>query len=353
LWITDFGLAQVQSDTRLTLTGDLVGTLRYMSPEQAQGSRAVDHRSDVYSLGVTLYELLTLEPAFRGQDRQELLRQVVTEEPRPPRRINRAVPAELETVVLKAMGKEPQERYATAQELANDLRRWLEDKPIQAKRPSLRQRAVKLTRRHPGVSLTLAVSALVILLLGVIGLAVNNQLLRQEQARTEAARQDEATARQAESKRRVMVRQALDALSSDVIDEWLAAQKQLLPKHREFLRRTLAWYEELAADTGEDMLSRGGVAVAHAQIAKMRNLLGETADAEVAYGRAIQLLGQLAADFPNFLNVPLVRSNLAAAHPGHSQISGRSGREICPVFQGVDHLVKVALIRRVGVNCRV
>ena len=82
LWVTDFGLAQVQSDTRLTLTGDLLGTLRYMSPEQALARRAaVDHRTDIYSLGVTLYELLTLQPAIGGRDRQELLRQIEFAEP--------------------------------------------------------------------------------------------------------------------------------------------------------------------------------------------------------------------------------------------------------------------------------
>src|SRR5262249_55932671 len=111
VWITDFGLAQVQSDARLTMTGDLVGTLRYMSPEQALAKRVVvDHRTDVYSLGATLYELLTLRPVFAGGDRQELLRQIALEEPTPPRRLSRAIPAEVETIGLKALEKNPAER---------------------------------------------------------------------------------------------------------------------------------------------------------------------------------------------------------------------------------------------------
>src|SRR5262249_30988101 len=119
LWVTDFGLAHVHSDTRLTLTGDLVGTLRYMSPEQALARPGlIDHRSDVCSLGVTLYELLTLEPAYPGQSRQELLRQIAFEEPTPPRSLNRAIPHELETIVLMALAKSPDERYASAQALA-------------------------------------------------------------------------------------------------------------------------------------------------------------------------------------------------------------------------------------------
>src|SRR5262249_1133129 len=108
LWVTDFGLAQVQSDTRLTMTADLAGTRRYMSPEQRLAKRVViDHRCDIYSLGATLYELLTLQPPVTGDDRQELLRQIAFEEPAALRRLDRRIPAELETIVLKAMEKNP------------------------------------------------------------------------------------------------------------------------------------------------------------------------------------------------------------------------------------------------------
>ena len=137
LWVTDFGLARLQSDSGLTITGDLLGTLRYMSPEQALGKRVlIDGRTDIYSLGATLYELLTLQPAFDGRDRQELLRRIADEEPRSPRKLNGSVPRELETILLKALSKEPESRYATARELADDLRRFLENKPIKAKRPT-------------------------------------------------------------------------------------------------------------------------------------------------------------------------------------------------------------------------
>jgi serine/threonine protein kinase/Flp pilus assembly protein TadD len=168
LWVTDFGLAHIQSDARLTMTGDLVGTLRYMSPEQASAQRVViDHRTDVYSLGATLYELLTLEPAFRGNDRQELLRQIAFEEPVRPRRVNRAIPAELETIVLKAMEKNPAERYATAKELADDLRRWLADEPIRARPAGVVRRVRKWGQRHrPAVVATAVVLALALVLLG-------------------------------------------------------------------------------------------------------------------------------------------------------------------------------------------
>ena len=119
------------------MTGDLLGTLRYMSPEQALAKRVViDHRTDIYSLGATLYELLTLAPGLRGRRppgaaaADRLRRAAAAAE------LNPAIPRELETIVLKAMAKDPAGRYATAQELADDLRRFLEDRPIMARRPT-------------------------------------------------------------------------------------------------------------------------------------------------------------------------------------------------------------------------
>jgi serine/threonine protein kinase/Flp pilus assembly protein TadD len=202
LWVTDFGLAHCQSQAGLTLTGDLVGTLRYMSPEQALAKRgAVDHRSDIYSLGATWYELLTAEPAFSGQDRQELLRQIAFEEPQPPRRRDRAIPAELETIVLKAMEKNPAERYATAQELADDLERFLKDEPIRARRPTPLQRARKWARRHRPVVWSAAVAFLVVAL--VIGASlVRLQWEEAKRWRKETERQEKEVERLRQEARR-------------------------------------------------------------------------------------------------------------------------------------------------------
>ncbi len=157
LWVTDFGLARTVNDSRLTLTGDLLGTLRYMSPEQALAKHGlVDHRTDIYSLGATLYELLTLRPAIDGLDREEVLKKIAFEEAAGARQLNRAVPVELETIVSKAMSKEPAERYATAKEMAEDLRRFLDHKPIRARRLSLLQRMRKWAQRNTAVIWTAA-----------------------------------------------------------------------------------------------------------------------------------------------------------------------------------------------------
>jgi serine/threonine protein kinase/Tfp pilus assembly protein PilF len=152
LWITDFGLARTATDTGLTMTGDVLGTLRYMSPEQALAKHGlVDHRTDIYSLGATLYEWLTLRPAVDGKNREEILKRITFEEPRPPRWHSREIPPDLETIVQKAMAKEQGERYVTAQEMADDLGRFMEDKPIKAKRRPLRHRILKWGRRHKPV----------------------------------------------------------------------------------------------------------------------------------------------------------------------------------------------------------
>jgi eukaryotic-like serine/threonine-protein kinase len=164
LWVTDFGLARLQDEPGLTRTGDLLGTLRYMAPELVLGHRIVhDPRSDVYSLGATFYEVLTKRPVFDGRNRQELLRQIAQEEPVAPRKLDQTIPRDLETIVLKAMEKEPERRYATAQDLAADFRRFLSDQAILARRPGALERTLRWARRHKELAAT-AVALLVLAL---------------------------------------------------------------------------------------------------------------------------------------------------------------------------------------------
>jgi eukaryotic-like serine/threonine-protein kinase len=162
VWVTDFGLARFPGDPGLTRTGDLIGTLRYMSPEQALARHGVvDQRSDVYALGATLYELLTLRPAHDGRDHQEVLRQISLDEPTPPRRLNPAIPRDLETIVMKAMAKDATSRYATAGDLAADFQRFLADCPILARRPGLVERTMRWAHRRREIVMTAAAILLV------------------------------------------------------------------------------------------------------------------------------------------------------------------------------------------------
>jgi WD40 repeat protein/serine/threonine protein kinase len=174
LWVTDFGVARCGDDAGLTLTGDLLGTLRYMSPEQALGRlSAIGPRSDVYSLGATLYELLVSRPVFAGDDRGELLRQVAFEQPVALRKLDPRLPCDLETIAHKALEKSPDDRYAAAGEMAADLRRFLRGEPIRAKPPTLAERATKWCLRHRRV----AVTASALLLLAVVGLSASTLLI--------------------------------------------------------------------------------------------------------------------------------------------------------------------------------
>ena len=142
LLLTDFGLAMTQNADGLTMTGDLIGTLRYMSPEQAAGRReAIDHRTDIYSLGITLYELATRRAAFTDDDRETLLRRVIEDDPPRPRTVVPTLPRNLETILLKATSKEPADRYRSAAALAADLDRFCNDRPILARRSSWAERS--------------------------------------------------------------------------------------------------------------------------------------------------------------------------------------------------------------------
>ena len=149
VWITDFGLAKA-SDDGLTQTGDILGTLRYMAPERFRGEG--DGRADVYALGLTLYELLTLRPAFDSPDRLQLIEQIKAEDPPRPRALDPRIPRDLETIVLKAIAKDPQGRYPSADALGEDLRRFLADEPIRARRVSLAGRLLRWGRRNKAVA---------------------------------------------------------------------------------------------------------------------------------------------------------------------------------------------------------
>jgi eukaryotic-like serine/threonine-protein kinase len=168
VWVADFGLAKASEGEDLTHTGDVVGTLRYLAPERLRGQS--EPRGDIYSLGLTLYELLTLRPAFEASDRERLIQQVTVGEPPRPRQLESGVPRDLETIVLKAMAREPGHRYATATALGEDLQRFLEGRPIRARRVSAAERFWRLCKRNPAVA---GLTAAVFILLAAVAVAAS------------------------------------------------------------------------------------------------------------------------------------------------------------------------------------
>ncbi len=164
IWITDFGIAKAD-DQNITHTGDIVGTLRYMSPERFKGH--CDELSDIYALGLTLYELALLKPAFDSTDRLELMEMIKESEPDVPRSIDPHFPIDLETIILKAIEKEPASRYQSADDLAEDLRRFIEDEPIKARRVSIPGRLLRWARRNKKLAVSLSAVVVLIMLLAV------------------------------------------------------------------------------------------------------------------------------------------------------------------------------------------
>jgi tetratricopeptide (TPR) repeat protein len=194
VWVTDFGLAKGPEHEDLTESGELVGTLRYAPPERFRGQW--DARGDVYALGLTLYELLTLRPAYAEHDRAQLLHQVLHVEPARPRQLEPAIPHDLETVVLKAIARGPERRYQSAAEMADDLRRFAEGRPVRARRASTAERAWRWCRRHPREAALGALAAVALLLaLGSWAWLTEERAARAEQAAKEMKERAEERAR--------------------------------------------------------------------------------------------------------------------------------------------------------------
>jgi serine/threonine protein kinase len=241
VWIADFGLARSRNQN-LTTTGDLVGTLRYMSPEQALAQHdLVDHRTDIYSLGASLYELLTRTPAIDGEDSAAMMRQILHGQPKPLRGIDPAIPVPLETIVLKAMASEPAHRYPTAAELADDLQRFVDDVPIRAKRLSVAQRVGRWTRKHRTATWLAVASALVVSAIVSTTFAVSRERIRRSLDSEITANRDLAVSleRERDVQSRLRIALAQSAWAGNRPDEARRSLDECPPEHRGAEWRTL------------------------------------------------------------------------------------------------------------------
>jgi tetratricopeptide (TPR) repeat protein len=289
--ITDFGLAKRLEEDSRTQTGVIMGTPSYMAPEQAEGRvRDVGPATDVHALGAILYETLTGRPPF-GEDSIFLtLEQVRTHEPKPPSRLRPKVPADLEIICLKCLAKLPAGRYATAQALADDLRRFRAGEPILARPVGTAERVVKWVRRRPALAGALALLALAVVALAGLGMWSNHEL--------RAAAERERLARGKAERRSLIARQAVNDMYTEVARQWLADQPHKDELQRRFLDKALAIYQELAQEEGGEPAGRRDTALAYFRIGRICQDLGQRDRAREAFGRAIDLQEQLRAEAP-------------------------------------------------------
>jgi len=282
--ISDFGLARAQGgQSSLTQEGFLAGTPTYMSPEQARGESLLDGRSDVYSLGSTLYEALTGETAYRGAPHL-VLRRVIEDEPRPLRQLNDGVPRDLETICLKAMNRERARRYQTASELADDLRRWLRGEPIHARPTGRLERTWRWCRRNRRIA-GLAASLVFVLCTGFLGVVW-------QWRRAESNLKDSQTNLQ-------HARRAVDQFYTRFYEQGVLAVPGLEKVRHEVLGEMLRYYRDFLEQHRDDPSLRRELAVTCYRIGSLTVDTGNMADAQTVLRRALPDLEVLARSSPS------------------------------------------------------
>jgi tetratricopeptide (TPR) repeat protein/tRNA A-37 threonylcarbamoyl transferase component Bud32 len=293
--VTDFGLAKLMTDTRLTRTGDVLGTPSYMAPEQTVGKDGViTAAADVYGLGAILYETLTGRPPFAAPTTVATVRQVQEEEPTSPRRLCPAVPRDLETICLKCLRKEPGRRYPTSQELADDLRRFRTGEPIRARRVGSGERMVSWCRRKPLAAGLLAALAVVVVL-GLSGMLWQGHLVREKSAEAEhnAAsfkREHDLAHQQKERADRSLhrLREMVDQMTQLGRDLW-----QYPGQHKTalaLLEQALTLYKVILAEEGQDPRLRREASRMYGEIANIYHSIGQWGKAVEAYRVQADLL---------------------------------------------------------------
>jgi tetratricopeptide (TPR) repeat protein len=297
--ITDFGLAKsLDSGAEATASGEILGTPSYMPPEQADSKgRPIGPAADIYALGAILYELLTGRPPFNAATVLETVAQVIADDPVPPRQLQPRTPRDLETICLKCLRKDPRQRYGSAAELTEDLRRFLHGEPIEARPVGHLERLCRWCLRNPKVAALLAALALVVL--GGTTAMTRLWLLAEERRRI-AEGNAVKTERQKERAEAYLqnARDAVDKLAK-VAAESLANVPHMEKLRRQVLQEAQRFNEGFLKEKSDDPEVRLEASWTHSRLAAIYLLLGEQRDAVASYGRAIELQEKLAGEFPD------------------------------------------------------
>jgi eukaryotic-like serine/threonine-protein kinase len=280
--------------TSATIYGSAIGTPQFMSPEQAEGKLdEMGPTSDVYSLGATLYYLLTGVTAFQDRQILSLLQKVKSADFPAPRQVNRRVPAALNAICVKAMALKPSDRYPSARALASDLERWLADEPVSCYLEPFRVRARRWAKLHR-TAVTILSS---VFLVGVVSLSVFSVVIKREKERTDMFYG--------------MAKGAVDEMLTKLGDEDLADIPQMEPVRKSMLIKARAFYEKFLKERSSGGALQLETGEASVRLGDILQLLGEDANAEKAYDRAISLIQQLRAGDPK---LPAYRQALARAY---------------------------------------
>lgn len=314
IWVTDFGLAKLlDHDDGLTVDGQTLGTMRYMPPEQLEG--CFDRQGDIYSLGLTLYELLTWQPAFRQTGRSELIPQIAGGQFPSPRKVNPRVPKDLETIILKATAREPAQRYTTARELADDLYRFQTHQPIRARRLSPWERLTRWTKRNPNVAMLSAVAIALLVAVAVIStIGYVKTTVAYRRVADENSRAMRASAMASRTLENIFDRFAPESKSKGafLVQPVLSSESALL------LQDLLVFYEQLSEETDDDwMLVKA--AEAQGKVAQIHQQLGNHEQSIAAYRNAIERYYRLELS-------PQIKLRIASAHNQIGQIQKLTGR---------------------------
>ena len=296
-YVADFGLAKCLEEGAdgTTHTGEVMGSPSYMSPEQANDASRCTPSSDIYSLGATLYDLLTGRPPFRAFSPLETLRQVIDQDPVTPRDLNAAIDLDLQTITLKALAKEPSRRYETSAAMASDLQRYLKGEPIEARPISTVERVLRWCRRNPVVAM-LAAGVATLLMVVVFGSIVYSFRLSQHAKREGQARNE------AETYFRMSLN-VIDEMLTDFGDESLAHVPQMESVRKDLLRKALVLHQQLLSSKPSNRALQVEFARTQHRIGNLHKLLGEHDEAAAAYERAIRLFGDLHRETPFDRNV--------------------------------------------------
>jgi tetratricopeptide (TPR) repeat protein len=324
--ITDFGLAKrIEKDSGLTGTGAILGTPSYMAPEQAEGrTRHIGPPADIHALGAILYELLTGRPPFLGADPIATITQVRLLDPVPPRRVQPHTPRDLETICLKCLEKEPAKRYAAAGDLADDLRRFLDNRPILARPVSVVEKAWKWAKRQPYQAALAGLFALILIGLTFGSVALARYRTKQAEE-LKIANEAEAAARGVAEEQRdiakqqfkraeenfLSAREAVDKLLVRVGGERLIREPRAEKLRTELLESSLAFYDRFLQAHGDDPSVRQEAGWAYQRVGAVRRDLGRRAAAIAAFREAVRFFEGLAREKPD---QPRYRKDLADTH---------------------------------------